>query len=510
MRGLAALCSLKFVGAQDVFLAKAVEVDVDVVIVGAGWAGMAAANHLHKAGVSFVVLEAQDHTGGRTHAFEFGDDSVGKFVFEQGSNWVSGVQGRNSGPSVKINPVLELAKQEGLGTVYIPGSTDGNMSNYFMVYDENGQDGDPTGAWRNKANKAIDCLNANGDSAAAKVSVRQGLDKCSWKPKTNVEWALDWALTGDDAGTRAEDGALSGFLPDPTYDFWGPDDWMVTDQHPRGFARLIDAMVRDSVPEGDERIVLNTHVDNINWGCDGVQVSTKDGRTFKAKHAISTVSYGVLQNHHKTLFTPGLPSKQVKAMMNNGVFMASLTHVLIQFPSVWWDDSLPAWLGSNTGGEAASGNFTNWFNMNHVDKIPGSQTLLSFLGDPQSGAYGDLSEDELKTVMIDRIRAQHPDKEIPEPSAAWLKNWINDPLFYGCYVNYAPGYSWKSTWKKPLKCHKESIVQFAGEATCGSMDGYTHGAMYSGVQAAANYVYQIGKGPDPSTDDSLSLCDYGE
>ena len=38
-------------------------VDVDVVIVGAGWAGMAAADRLHKAGVSFVVLEALSHTG---------------------------------------------------------------------------------------------------------------------------------------------------------------------------------------------------------------------------------------------------------------------------------------------------------------------------------------------------------------------------------------------------------------------------------------------------------------
>ena len=31
---------------------------------------MAAANHLAKVGVSFVVVEAQNHTGGRTHAFK--------------------------------------------------------------------------------------------------------------------------------------------------------------------------------------------------------------------------------------------------------------------------------------------------------------------------------------------------------------------------------------------------------------------------------------------------------
>merc|ERR1712151_101597 len=145
------------------------------------------------------------------------------------------------------------------------------------------------------------------------------------------------------------------------------------------------------------------------------------------------------------------------------------------------------------------------------DKIPGSQTLLSFLGDPEATKYADLDEEELKQLLVERIRAQHPDKEIPEPTAAWHKNWVNDPLFYGAYVNYAPGVSWKSTWKKPLttgsKPNKQKIVQFAGEATCDCLDGYTHGALYSGIQTAANYVYQIGKGPNPSNDKTLSVCD---
>jgi len=513
MKGFgAALSALPFACGQDVFLSKS-SAEVDVVIVGAGWAGMAAADHLAKAGASFVVLEANDYTGGRTHAFEFGSDSVGKYVFEQGSNWICASQdGKLQGkPSVKHNPLLALARQENLGLTYIPGATDGNMSNYFKVYDENGNDGDPSGSLRAKANKAIECLNKNGDNYANKVSVRTALNDCGWKPETNVEWALDWAVAADESGTRAEDGAANAFLPDPTYDWWGPDDYLVTDQHPRGFARLIDAMVRDTVPEGDDRIKLNTKVKNIAWDCSGVKVTASNGATYSGKHAIFTPSYGVLKNHHSELFTPGLPSKQAKAFETNHLFMAPLTHVLIQFPTVWWDDSLPAWLGTNTGGEAASGNFTPWHNFNHESKVPGSQTLLSFLGTPQAGLYGDLSEDELKAVLMERIRAQHPGKTIPEASAAWLKNWENDPLFYGAYVNYAPGVSWKGEWKKPLKCSAENsktkIVQFAGEAVCDCMDGYTHGAMFSGIQAAATYLYQVGKGPDPSKDDSLSLCD---
>ena len=78
----------------------------------------------------------------------------------------------------------------------------------------------------------------------------------------------------------------------------------------------------------------------------------------QAWHAISTVYFDVVQKHHNTLFTPDLPSRHKSALMNSGIFMANLTHVLIQFPTVWWDDYLPAWLSAQVGGQQSVGNFT--------------------------------------------------------------------------------------------------------------------------------------------------------
>jgi monoamine oxidase len=119
-----------------------------------------------------------------------------------------------------------------------------------------------------------------------------------------------------------------------------------------------------------------------------------------------------------------------------------------------------------------------------------------------------MAEAEILPIIMERLRAQNPTTKIPEGSAAWLKNWGSDPLFYGAYSYSAPDTDYSSAWKKPLKACKKEVVQFAGEATCDNMNGYTHGALQSGKEAAARYLYQVGKGPNPNSDDALSLCSW--
>ena len=60
------------------------ELDRDVVIVGAGPAGLTAARELRKAGLSVAVLEARDRVGGRTWT-----DTVDGAMLEIGGQWVS-------------------------------------------------------------------------------------------------------------------------------------------------------------------------------------------------------------------------------------------------------------------------------------------------------------------------------------------------------------------------------------------------------------------------------------
>jgi hypothetical protein len=136
---------------------------------------MGAADHLVRsgAGVSFLVLEASNWTGGRTHALSFGHESVGKVVVERGSNWVCGWGGSSAGarkhaPNVLENPVHALARRANLSLAYIPGSSQ-NMSNYAAVFDAEGKNADPDGALRRRANDAYDCLNATSWNSSISV-----------------------------------------------------------------------------------------------------------------------------------------------------------------------------------------------------------------------------------------------------------------------------------------------------------------------------------------------------
>ncbi len=64
--------------------------DADVVVVGAGFAGLAAARALTHAGASVIVLEARDRVGGRTLNAEIGDGEV----VEAGGQWIGPTQDR--------------------------------------------------------------------------------------------------------------------------------------------------------------------------------------------------------------------------------------------------------------------------------------------------------------------------------------------------------------------------------------------------------------------------------
>ncbi|HMQ00309.1 MAG TPA: FAD-dependent oxidoreductase, partial [Cyclobacteriaceae bacterium] len=72
----------------------------NVIIVGAGFSGIAAARVLHLANIPFILLEARDRLGGRTHTQKISDTAY----IELGGQWSGATQER----------MYALAKEHGI------------------------------------------------------------------------------------------------------------------------------------------------------------------------------------------------------------------------------------------------------------------------------------------------------------------------------------------------------------------------------------------------------------
>src|SRR3954463_2111916 len=72
--------------------------DADIIVVGAGLAGLAAAREVQRRGATVLVLEARDRVGGRTLNEPIGD---GKVV-EVGGQWIGPGQDRMAAPARRL------------------------------------------------------------------------------------------------------------------------------------------------------------------------------------------------------------------------------------------------------------------------------------------------------------------------------------------------------------------------------------------------------------------------
>ncbi len=300
--------------------------DADVIVIGAGFSGMAAAVDLIRANLSVLVLEANARTGGRVRAYEFGDPSVKRMVLENGANWIAGVVPNSSHFGSNVNPLWRMAGEVGLSVVLDAADSAANSSaaDDMMVLTADGQPADLGGARRKAASDAWDCANRTAVArfhSGPDEPLAEVLARCGWTPEGGVDDVIDWDVTVDPQGPGQ---SLLGALPVPTYMWWGSGDYMCVDQNPRGLATLVDHFSKDVLPAGDPRLLFLTMVESISTDkCGSVTVHAMDGRNFSARHVVSTLPLGVLRAKHRQLFHPPLPERQVHALETASIVMTN-------------------------------------------------------------------------------------------------------------------------------------------------------------------------------------------
>lgn len=102
----------------------------DVIIVGAGISGLAAATKLKKAGLKVLILEGRDRIGGRIHTTPMGDG-----VVDLGASWIHGLgpgtESDNPEYDASYNPIYEITLEHRIPTVKTWASMDEVKQEFF-------------------------------------------------------------------------------------------------------------------------------------------------------------------------------------------------------------------------------------------------------------------------------------------------------------------------------------------------------------------------------------------
>lgn len=267
-----------------------------VVVIGAGVAGLAAAQALRSAGANVTVLEARERSGGRICT----DTSWGVPI-ELGAAWVHGVRG---------NPVTRLVRSGGSSLV---------PTNYEDEVTRNLSGREPAG---------LDAAQARVDRAVARMqnnayplddSVQDVLLSTGWTPTEINRWAVETAVTqeygldpgGLGAAALYEGGAQMG---GDAFVKGGYD--AVPNQLARGLDVRLSSPVRSV--QGDRR--------------GGFSVTLRSGLVIAAAAVVVAVPLSVLQR--RTLRITPLPAAVRRAI--DGLAMGSLEKVILQYTERWW------------------------------------------------------------------------------------------------------------------------------------------------------------------------------
>ncbi|WP_371225319.1 flavin monoamine oxidase family protein [Roseovarius sp. 2305UL8-3] len=413
--------------------------DVDVVIIGAGIAGLTAARTLMEAGHSVTVIEAADRIGGRAYTES---DTFG-VPFDHGCSWINHAD-KNPWALLAKRGGFELLDHTSAGSAYY---VDGELANSAQRKANNQAWGAVTDALAKAGTAGLD--------VAASTVMPEGMDGIGL-PQTWIG-PMDWGVDFKDLSTK---------------DYWNSEDSYQDLLVREGLGSVVAHYGRD-VP-----VSLNTPAKSISWGGDGVLVETDSG-TIRAKACICTVSTGVLQSNAINFSSP-LPDWKQAAI--DDLPMGLLAKVTLQFddtrlgfiPNHWMDYYVPNELPA----EAAY--FLTWpFDFNY---------MVGFIGGDFGWELSRAGQDAAVDFALGEVVKIAGSKARDMFIKGHLTDWATNPLVLGGYAAARPGrHDARADLARPV----EDRLFFAGEAMATPYNALCSGAFFSGRDTAQNVITDV-------------------
>lgn len=428
--------------------------ETDVVIVGAGLAGLAAARMLQDRGRSVVVLEARERIGGRIWTNATALD----FPVDLGASMLK---------SADINPLaIEMRNRE---VRMQPDEGD------FWLFDQNSagepardastQDYDALGfAYDRMDDALLDARALRSDvTLASRVKLEANGPAGRW---IDLARALAAPLH-----VGIEYPALSA-LDAPRLTGTGNDAWL-----PGGFGNWLQQFAAD-LP-----VFRNRPVVRIDWAGTGVTVATAEGHV-RAEACIVTVPLGLLNAKDGIVFQPGLPEPQREALTR--MTMGVIDRIALQYEGGTFD--APA----NTQALLRAHN-------NRAMSVRLNAQAMPLAIAQVGGDYARDLEARGEATMIAAARSQVRTMLGDAVDRKFVKGvatqWGSDPWSRGAVAAAKPGFATarRNAGRALTSAAGRARVLFAGEAFA-PVDwiGSTAGAWLSGRMAATEALRVLG------------------
>jgi monoamine oxidase len=262
--------------------------EADVVVVGAGAAGIAAARRIMAANRKVIVVEASSQIGGRCIT----DNRTFDLPFDRGARWIHNFDG---------NPMIKLARNTGFDVF---GAPMGQKIRIGRRYARAGETEEFLAALV-RANRAIEEASRKADLSCASVLPK---DLGDWSG--TAEFVLGVSTTGKDLKDLS------------TLDKARAQDRSAAFGCRQGLGTLL-AKLGEQIP-----VSLSTPVSRIAWSGRDATVETPAGKIV-ARAAIVTVSTNVLTAGN-IKFAPDVPKRQLDAAAK--LSLGSYDHIALQLP----------------------------------------------------------------------------------------------------------------------------------------------------------------------------------
>jgi len=435
-----------------------------VVVIGAGFGGLACAHELIAAGFDVTVIEARDRVGGRVLSF---------------SNMLPDRNVEGGGELIGSNHPTWVSYAEKFGLEFLDVTEDEDAEYPIWIGGKRLSNDEANELWE-QMDAAVNAMNADAEKVSAdtpwEAPDAETLDRRSvadWIAAQELSPLCKRALTiqfSADNAVAADKQSYLGMLTSISGG-GGEKYWTESEVYRcKGGNQQLAHKLREKI--GDDRIVLGLPVTAVRSRGETVEVRCADNRTLECDDVVVTVPPSVWD---RIEFTPALP-RTLRPQM--GVAVKYLSALKRKY-----------WKDANLGPDCLTDGPVS-MTWDGTDNQPGDENaaLVAFSGGPQAEQCRKPSREAVDAsyrAELEKVYAGYGENLV----SARFMDWPGERWTGAGYSFPGPG---EVTKVGPALQKGAGRIHFAGEHTCYKFVGYMEGALNSGVTVAKRLAKREG------------------